>query len=251
MSHDLRLKNDILSDKPALVLDVKLCVTQEGYLPKHEYLITDAYSTDFETALSFGDIKTISEALPVNESFIEKYSAKIDSCRISRLLDIYADAVTFEAAPAGDGLTAKGKLNLCIIALNEDNYPVFIERSFDYSHQLQTAGDCNGFVFGSPRCVGISYRLADGNSVEMRCELKITGGGIRSECSRAVCDITVDNDSPVQSDDCALTLYFAETGESVWDISKRHRTKPSLITAENELTEPTLDSGRMLLIPKI
>ena len=47
----------------------------------------------------------------------------------------------------------------------------------------------------------------------------------------------------------ATKLYFAEAGESVWDISKKYNTAVSSVMTENELSTEVLSEACMLLIP--
>ncbi len=251
LSYEIRLKNDVLSEKPLIALDVKICLTEEGFINRGEYIVTDAYSTKYCSVPQFETLKTIADTVPVNESFIEKINAKIDNCQISKLLDIYPGSITLDAVHAGGGIKANGKINMCIVALNGDDFPVFIERSFDYSHPVTSAEGCNAMILPAVRMTGVSYRLADGNSVELRCEIKITGGAVKNESHRAVESAGIDTGKPLKTDGCSLTLYFASKGESLWDIAKSHNTEVGLLTAENGLEEDTVEYPQMLLIPKI
>ncbi len=251
LSYDIRLKNDVLSEKPLVVVDAKICVTREGFTTRTEELITDAYSTEYAVTLERENIGILAEVIPVNEHFIEKTTALIENCRLSGLLDIYTDSVTLNITPNEEGLKAEGKLNLCIIALNEDGFPVFIERSCEYSRLINSASDCNDMLFPCVHAGGVSYRLADDSSVELRCELTVTGGAVRSETRRVVSNVVIDEDKPLPDDGCALTLYYAAPNEDLWDIAKSHRTRLDLLTAENETEDAAADMPRMLLIPKI
>ena len=251
MSYDVRLKNDIMSDKPAVALDVKLCLTEEGYSMRDEEIVTDAYSVECASSPVFENLRLTTEAQPVSDSFMEKLSVKVDSGKISKILDIYADAVSLDAAADGHSLLAKGKINLCMVALDENSFPMFVERSFDYAHALPSAEGCDSLHFGKARAAGISFRLADDSTAEIRMELKITGGATKAENVRAVGSVELFEDQPIVADDCALTLYFAKQNENLWDIAKSHNTRLSMLLAENAPEELSLDSPRMLLIPKL
>jgi len=251
LSYDIRLKNDVLSDKPAIAFDAALCVSAQGYLSAAEQVVTDAFSTEFAAAPQFCPLKSVAQARAVSDTFMEKLTAKIDNAKISKVLDIYADFVTLDAAPAEGGLKAKGKINLCILALNEENFPVFVERSCEYERPLPSAEGCNLMLFDCARVLSISYRLSDENSIDIRCELKIEGGALQSETTDAVCGVEIFEDRPVSRDGCALVLYFASAGEKLWEIAKAHSTKPALLLSENAPVEAVLDSDKMLLIPKL
>ena len=251
MSYDVRLKNDIMSDKPAIALDVKLCLTEEGYALNEEEIVTDAYSVTCASSPAFENLRLTSEALPVADSFMEKLSVKVDSGKISKILDIYADAVSLETAAEENALRAKGKINLCMVALDENGTPMFVERSFDYAHALPSAEGCDQLRFGKARAAGMSFRLADDSTAEIRMELKITGGATKTEQVKAVKSVELFEDQPIVADDCALTLYFAKRDENLWNIAKAHNTRLNMLLSENALETLALDAPRMLLIPKL
>lgn len=251
MSYDIRLKNDMLSDKPAVVLDVKLCVTEEGYIISDEEFIADAYSVYYSSKPAFKQMLVTEEVVPISESHMEKTAIKVDDGKISKVIDIYAEYVGAEPVFEDGELSVNGKINLCMLAMNSENMPVFIERFFDYSHKLSTAGECNLLCGAEARAVSISYRLADDNTVEIRCELKITGSALKQEMITAANGVEVFEDLPIKSDGCALTLYFADKGERLWDIAKSHSTRLDMLVNENTTDGSVLSAPQMLLIPRI
>ncbi len=251
MSYDIRLKNDIMSDKPAVAFDAMLCISAEGYLTDDANVAVDAYSTQYQSAPQFSMLKTVGGVCEISDTFMEKLTAKIDGGKVSKVLDIFADCVTLDTVSAGEGITAKGKINLCILALDGDNFPVLIERACDYEHPLRTSEGCNTMLFSGARVMSISYRLSDDSSVDVRCELKISGGAVKCETTKAVSGVEIFEDRPIPPDDCALTLYYASAGEELWNIAKSHNTKLRLLTEENGLEQTTLDADKMLLIPKL
>ena len=251
MTFDIRLKNDILSDKPALAFDAMLCVSAQGYCSDQTDVITDAYSTEFACAPQFSTLKYIGGVCSVNDVFIEKLTANVSDGKIAKVLDIFADSVSLDTACSDGMLSAKGKINLCILAQNEDGYPVFVERGFDFERVLPSASGCNSFLFENAGVLSVSYRLMDDNSVEIRCEIKICGGAVRRESITALSGVEIFEDKPLENDGRALTLYYASTGESIWDIAKSHNTRPELLLCENSLEDYVLDCDKMLLIPKL
>lgn len=251
MNYDVRLKNDILSDKPAVAFDAMLCVSVQGYQAAEREVAADAYCTAFACAPSFASLAYTGSAKAVGETFIEKLTANIDSGKISKVLDIYADNIALEAAPSEKGLTVRGKLSLCILALGEDSFPVFAERSCDFEHVLGGTEGCNALVFDSGAVPGVSYRLSDDNSIDIRCELKISGGALQNGSVKAVTDVQLMEDRPLPPPEAALTLYFASEGERLWDIAKSHNTRLALLQTENAVEGDVLGDDKMLLIPTL
>ena len=158
--------------------------------------------------------------------------------------------MTLDLKPDDSGVNVSGKINICVIALDGDNFPIFIERSYDYSHTPESSGGCNDMIFPCAKVAGISFRLSDDSTAEIRCELKITGGAVKNEVTKAVSGVEVLEDKPIADDNCALTLYYASQGENLWEIAKAHNTGLKPLLDENSLTDITLDSAQMLLIPK-
>ncbi len=250
MSYDIRLKNDALSEKPSVIIDIKLCVTEEGYVISDEEIITDAYSTGFASLPEWEQLKITGDIAPLTDSHIEKIAVKVDDGKITKILEIYADQITCDSVCDERGVCFSGKMNICMLALNEENRPVFIERSADYEHIISMP-DCNRIRIASVRAASISYRLADDNTVEIRCELKINGSSFSENKLTAVKNVNVFEDKPVPAESCALTLYFAKEGEKLWDIAKSHNTRLDMLISENSAEKQTLDSPQMLLIPRI
>lgn len=250
MSYDIRLKNDMLSEKPALVLDVKLCLTEEGYISRDENIVCDAYSTRFASLPEFEQLRVTGEAEPLNESHMEKMTVKVDDGKISKILDIYTEQITAETFCDERGNVISGKINMCILALNCDEMPVFIERSADYEHIIRQS-EHNSIRVDNVRSASISYRLAEDDTVEIRCELKITGAAFCETHINAVKNVALFEDKPIPPENCALTLYYACKGEKMWDIAKAHNTKLDLLLAENSSENSVLETSQMLLIPRI
>ena len=46
-----------------------------------------------------------------------------------------------------------------------------------------------------------------------------------------------------------MRLYYADAGESVWDIARRCHTSPDAVREENDLRDEVLLAKTVLLIP--
>ena len=209
MSYDIRLKNDMLSEKPSIVVDIMLCVTEEGYLIDDEEIIVDSYSVECASKPEFEQLSISNEVAPLSETQMEKISVKVDNGKITKVLDIFTDGVSCEQQNFDNGLKAGGKINICILALNEDSIPTIIERNCEYEHTFNTASDFNTLKNIQPHISSISYRLADDNTIEVRCEIKLCACAEKAERLRAVCGMELFEDKPIVADNCALTLYLS------------------------------------------
>ena len=62
---------------------------------------------------------------------------------------------------------------------------------------------------------------------------------------------TVDEEHPVGTCAPAMTLYYADPGEKVWDIAKRYGSTPSAVAQENAIEGDAVEDRRMLMIPAV
>ncbi|MBQ8057249.1 MAG: DUF3794 domain-containing protein [Ruminococcus sp.] len=249
MSYDLHLKNDQMSDGTLLLLDVKLCFSEMGFLPKTLSLIDDAYSTVYITEHKREMLKCESHHSCESFTHILKSTVKLDSVEISKVLDVYCESVNASPIVSDGVLSLNGKTSVCMLLKDKDNVPVYVERSveIDCKPQLNRTFDhaqlCNCFVNS------VSYRLSDASTLELRIELKATMLLSDSVIANPVIEVMTLEEKPVACDDCSLILYFADKGEDTWDIAKMYRTKESLLKSENALEDNVLQSAQMLLVP--
>lgn len=97
----------------------------------------------------------------------------------------------------------------------------------------------------------MSYRIAEDDSIELRCEIVMTGCAQLRETISGVNYIEISEDKPIEEDGCSLTLYYCDSGEKIWDIAKRYNTSEDLIISENLLEGDRIDEAKMLLITRI
>lgn len=141
--------------------------------------------------------------------------------------------------------------------LNRDGF-FYIESPITIMYIYKTAdGECQygeeNFVVSERREKGTQF---DGKAQVCECVLngneavfsvRFCGDVLCENTVNAICDIA-HTDTPDTRPECALTIYFSQKGESVWDIAKRYRTKAQLICLENGI-ETEQSQGGILVIP--
>lgn len=249
LSHDIKLKADITSDNPLVLLDTRLCVSVACRKETEVTYISDAYSTACDTELEYTPVTLETAVRPMVSNIMSKASLDLGESKITRVIDIFCDNLTIKPYVSSK-LKLSGKANFCILALDETDELVYIERSVD----IENEEDLND-TFTSCRDItsmvkSVSYRLGDGNTMELRAEVYILTKLVRVDNVQAVSSV-VDTGELSDSHDFALTLYFAEGDESVWDIAKRYRTDKNALCRENNLSDKKLREKMLLLIPKV
>ena len=182
---------------------------------------------------------------------MSKSTLSLGDVDVQKILDIFTENPTADAEIKDSSLNFSGKVNVCILAYTQEGELIAIERSVEFAHQEMLHESFSAVKSLSAQVTSISYRLGDSNEIELRFELKLSAQLSSCESIRQVKFVKTVADSELPSDRCALTLYYAQAGEKVWDIAKRYNASMESLCSENSLSEDTLQACGMLLIPHV
>ena len=94
--------------------------------------------------------------------------------------------------------------------------------------------------------ISVTYNIDDNGNIELKCEVRICINIRRIYKFDAVTEIKIDDTCEKKQEDYALKMYFADEGETLWDIAKKYSTSIEAIMEENDCPE---NCGKILLIP--
>lgn len=247
LSYDIKLKSDIVSVNPVVVFDAKLSALVSCRKESEVKYICDAYSTVCHTNLEYTPVTLENIVYPKTSIVMSKSAVSLGDIHLSRVIDIFCDSINIKPF-VSQKLKLAGKANFCILGYDDNSELVYIERSVDIENEepLSAAFTCGSDI--SSMIKSVSYRLSDGNTLELRAEIYVLTKLKKTENINIVSAVT-DEGSVDFSEPSALTLYFAEEGESVWEIAKRYKTDKNALCAENNLSEDSLSEKMLLLIP--
>ena len=248
MSYDYKLKSDIIGDSPVLVLDVKYSLTVACRKETEVMFISDAYCTTCETEAEYTQLTLDTEVLPKFSTLMCKASVNLGDISISRIIDIFCDSVSVKAEVSAE-LLLSGKANFCILCTDDNGELQYLERSVEISGKEALSGKFTICSDITSMIKSLSFRLGDGNNLELRAELYVLTKLKKRENIRFVSALR-DTGELRNTDNCALTLYYADSEESVWEIAKRYKTDKNRLLRENKLSEDILEDKMLLLIPK-
>ena len=96
---------------------------------------------------------------------------------------------------------------------------------------------------------GISYRIT-GSGIDLKAELRLSAGVYSQYSLKVITDVSADETKPrAQDKSAALSIYYADAGESLWNIAREYCTSVNAIKLENDLTGEFVENRGMLLIP--
>ena len=146
--------------------------------------------------------------------------------------------------------TVHGRISLtaCILYLDEKGIPAFCERELELDADTESGTEC-----ASPVC-SFDIQIRDikassdkEGSAELTAEVMSEMRLCELYKDRYVCDV---KETAAEKKKCpALTVYYCDGGEKIWDIAKKYSTTAALIKSENGIDGDIVSKKRMLLIP--
>lgn len=250
LSYDVRGKGDMSDSNPSIEFEVKLAATTAAFCDEELEVISDAYSTVYDLDLVFNQNILSNMVNQIDEGYIAKETVDI-SQSISNIIDLWNEQCTMNIVCEDNNMTAKGKVNVCILARDTEDVPFYAERVVDFVYPLGQEIK-NAKMMAKALVASISYRLNGANNLDLRIELRINASIFENKTVRFLTEATADEEHLRKRDTkAALTLYYAGKGESLWNIAREYSVSCSAIMTENDLSDDKLLQGRMLFIPNI
>ncbi|MDR0821920.1 MAG: DUF3794 domain-containing protein [Oscillospiraceae bacterium] len=215
-------------------------------------LVTDLYSTMFDTDFLTWNVKAQSLPKLVTEQLILKSSLEGTEDNIAEITDAKIETSNLVFRARGDGeLTATGQAVFTAIGKYADGTPAMLERTEPFEAVIPVLGIGEEYsVEGGVQVSHVTYNITGENRVDVRATLVLRAAVYNIVNLTTVKDITVNTEKPKTKDtNYALKLYYAEDGESIWDIAKRYNTGAAAIISENDLSGGIVTDPTMLLIP--
>ena len=210
--------------------------------------VTDVYATSGEIQTVWADTELVTPTETIRDTMTVRQTVELPGADVSRILDVGADAVTAETRCTEDGVEAACTASLAVLYTDADGEPAVCETGVDflYSRRCASPGVGNRCEM-QVQIASCKASAADGGA-EVQIEAVVSGTVCAVETRRLLRSVRL-LDTQDDGANAALTIYFADPGESVWDIARRYRTTTEAILQENDLTEDTVPEKRMLVIP--
>ncbi|MGN0537129.1 MAG: DUF3794 domain-containing protein [Acutalibacteraceae bacterium] len=250
LGFDTLLRGDYTEQTALVSLDARLAVTVCAYTERMISVVDDAYSVIYE-------LEPIYKQLPLSKlilsdifAFSEKSEVSLGH-RISKMIDLRSEGVTTLLSFDADTYTVKGKITCSILALDNDNIPFYAERTVDFQttrplSEVPSAPEGHITV----NIAGLNYRITGEDSIEIKVDFRINAEAFDSTLCKAVISASGNEEHRRTKDDhAALTLYYADEGENLWEIARTYCTSVEAVRLENDLPEDTENIQGMILIP--
>lgn len=242
---------DSTGEDTLIECEIKMTAVVIAYKDENINMISDVYSKEYELETQYKNmsVSKLLDGIKVNTEFTEDIDFKDRS--VSKICCVYNDVHQVSASVKDDDMHFKGKYNVCIIAMDENDELMYIEKMMDfhYVHRLEERID-DLQIEADIQVTGITFRIRSASQLEIKAGICITADLSRNHSVKCLDSISADETSRREKDETAsIVLYYAQKGESVWDIAMRYASSVQAIKEENDIDTDVLSTEKMLLIP--
>lgn len=213
-------------------------------------IITDCYCTEYETEAVYEKSGQLCPVREINETPNCKGEIEF-SDKVKEILSIKCLDITEKISYAENSADFLCTATFGIIYTDEKNIPSYCEKNTDFTFRYSFVKKSdNPLVFFEIEPLSVTASVS-GEKAEISMDYRVRGRIYCKLEKEILKELKILEDKPKTDSSAALTLYFSNKDESLWDIAKSHNTTVELIQAENSIsTDKTLQAG-MLLIPCI
>lgn len=244
-------KTDTAGALRLLDVSVELRALSEIYQNVEIETVTDAYSTKYEINSKSKPVEIRNMCDRFTDTYLCRSPLDLSGTDIEHVIDMSTAGITFNSSYSGGELKLNGTITVNILTRSKSGEINFTERQFDfeYKRSVNASSDsieCNPNI----TITGSDYILSGDDKIDARVQIDISAAVFEITTVTAVTDIEICEDRQKTAAGAALTIYFAESGERVWDIAQRYNTTVNAIMAENALGDEILPEKCKLLIPR-
>lgn len=168
---------------------------------------------------------------------------------ISEVLDVWCSDLKSDMKGKENKAKANCNIALGVLYLDSKGVPNFSEKNADFEIDCKLKDS-----YESLRCTidtqvrNIDWKITGKDKLEVKIKVGVISEISSSDSVRVLKDVKVTEESK-NTEDTALTLYFCNKGEEIWDIAKKYNTTKEAICTENSIGGDVTEKEEMILIP--
>lgn len=236
------------------LLDISACVNFSGYGYENALLncVKDAYSVKYETDIKKSVIYTATIQDEIDDTFLCRGVADLSTTGVSKVLSFMCTDLSSGFSVFEKNYSVTGEVVTEIIYEDIKGEICFAQRNIPYEYS-KSAPEADGILTCTPHCQisARSFVINGDGQLDVRIEIDVRGFIFCEKESLVTTELLLNKDKVKNTDTASLTVYFADTGEALWDIAEKYNTTVDKILRENKMTETCVKEKCKLLIPKM
>ena len=228
-----------------LEVNVKVLLQLFLYEPCALPLLLDAYHSACPVRLETQDMHLHSAQSCQRETATLPVRLELPAQPLSEMVDVWVQPHPVSGSCQDGMARLSGRMLVCMLVRDADGCLAYYERPEEYQLDYACTGDS---VRGDVHVTAVRYRIVD-TCLELQLSLFVTLYPCEQIEQKVLHEVVLQTDQPYETERASVKLYYAEPGETVWDIGRSCHTSPEAIKKENDLQEDCISHKSVLLIP--
>ena len=242
-------ESSILQDGKILKISADAVVKINASLSKTIEIISDIFSTKFEYKANNKtiDMVNISGSIDENVELTEKFL----STNFKNIIDLNAEILNLESnKTTNDNLKFKANLKINAYGFSDDETPEIYEKTVPISFNIKkTINQNGGNTEFKANILKLEFVLDENKNLNLKIYFKVCAIVNNLNQISIIDKVELNEKEMKTKTDAALTLFYPQPNDNVWDIAKHFSACPKDIIEANSLDSEIITDEMMLIIP--
>ena len=245
------VKADASGDMRLVEIDSRISVNIVAFEEIPLNLIRDTYSTEYEVRKTPKSMELLSFNGRFDTAFTNKIVLESIGVSVECVLAVWCTDLRYNFTAKDDKCIVSGTYLATVIYKDSENNSSVIQKPVDFDYSVNMNNRAERIVcHGSAQITACSCAVSGDSRLELKTEILVSGITLSSVIKNYIGSIEISGDSAKREKDCALTIYYCEKGESIWNIARRYGTTVDAIMNENGFSSDVTENDGMMLIPR-
>lgn len=246
------LKADASGAMRMLELSVSVHASAAAFLDKTLTLLTDAYSTSGSTELRRRPVELATLDQQFRLSFTNQVVLESIGVAVGRVLAVWCSDLRFSSTMQEQSCCLRGTYSAEILYEDQSDTRGFLQKTVSFEDRIPLKGKAERLtVLADLQLLAAACIVTGDSRMELRTEIAAQGMILSISQQSCVSELQLQPAASQAGDKTALTLYFSEPGETLWEIARHYQTTVAAIKEENQLEDDVIKEKAMLLIPAV
>lgn len=248
LSAELGLSANQNGESGLLSVGAKLLACVRCYRQMQAEAVTDAYSVHCPLSLNSRRLETSCLTAMRQDVQTIRQSFALPSEEVRDIPDVWCEVTSLTPRTDGNRMVMDGRLLICMLTRSAGGEIAYYERTDPFT--LDADDECDAMT-ATAQVTRVEYNITGGGQMELRVQLMFSRNCYRTTGCTVLSEAAADATATFPPDPAALKIYYANRGESLWEIAKSCHTSIQAVMEENHLPGEVLEEPAMLLVPLV
>lgn len=230
-----------------LEINVKMMLQVHVYEKNETQMLVEAYHTQYPIEQDLEDVEFRAYSGCSHEQTVLPMLLDVSDVPLQEIVDVWVSPQSTMVTVENQVAAISGTMAITLLGRGADGDLVCLEKAEEYRMEFPSLGN----EAKAHLCVcGLRYRAVDGK-LELQVSLCVRLWHYCVAQMVVVREIRLNTDQPYPSSRAGALLYYAQPGESLWEIGRACHTSPELIRQENESVSEIVTAPCVLMVPMV